>query len=121
MMTVEKTYQPEETLFDLGVQPWISDEKPSILSEEQEKERKAILASLANSELGRMELRVAWILHHYPDTRDIDAALALRYWKVFQADILSQWDRMDLDIILELDNFETISRFRRHIDRKSVV
>lgn len=35
-----------------------------------------------------MQEKVAWILNHYPDTRDSDVTLQVRYWRQFQSDLL---------------------------------
>jgi hypothetical protein len=104
-------------LFGADVQPWNVKPQPK-LDEERLQERKELLAALAavsDSRLGSMELRVASLLQHYPETRDSDTALAIRYWRTYQPDVLEKWDRLDLDILYDLDRIETISRIRRHI------
>ncbi len=47
-------------------------------------EREALLASALAGEEDTLEKRVAIILNHYPETRDSDIKLQLRYWKVFE-------------------------------------
>lgn len=102
----------QSLMFDL--QPW--DLKPSPqLPGNAEAERQALLASLEGTALVKTEQRVAKILQRYPETRESDTALAIRYWSMFQADVLEQWQPLELDVLFELDRIETISRVRRHI------
>lgn len=97
-----------------GVQPW-EVKSPGDLPDVALIERRALLAAVAESRLGRMEQRVAYILQQYPETRDSDTALGIRYWRRFQPNVLEEWDRLDLDVLYDLDRIETISRIRRHI------
>jgi hypothetical protein len=95
-------------------QPWtLPVEKP--LPPELQQERDRMLAGVANAELGKMEQRVAYLLARFPETRDSDIALCIRYWRRFQADVLERWDPLDLEVLFELDRLETIGRIRRHI------
>jgi hypothetical protein len=49
-------------------------------------EREKILAAVNSCQLNTMELRVAWLLNTYPNTRDSDIALQIRYWQTFESD-----------------------------------
>jgi hypothetical protein len=46
--------------------------------------RTAILGSVGQGSLGTLELRTAWILNNYPETRDSDIKLQLAYWHEFE-------------------------------------
>src|SRR5258705_13630956 len=46
--------------------------------------REALLKSVNACELNTIETRVAWLLNHFPNTRDSDLALQIRYWQHFQ-------------------------------------
>jgi len=46
--------------------------------------RDALLKSVKACELNTIETRVAWLLNHFPKTRDSDLALQIRYWQHFQ-------------------------------------
>ncbi|MCP4251540.1 MAG: DUF3800 domain-containing protein [bacterium] len=112
---------PEEsgTLFDLQdpiheLQPWSTPLEPDLLPEQAERRQK-ILADIANSHLATREQRVAHILQRFPETRDSDTALCIRYWKRFQADVLERWQPLELEVLFELDRIETIGRVRRMI------
>lgn len=85
------------------------------LTEQTGQDRRSLLADLANSRLGNMEQKVAFILQKFPETRDSVVALVIRYWEKWQAITLEKWNRFDLDVLYELDNFETITRLGRHI------
>lgn len=83
-----------ESLFDdqsvSAEQPWTTPQEAQLADEDEEK-RNQLLADVANSYLGTMEQRVAYILQRFPETRDSDTALCIRYWKRFQADVLERW------------------------------
>ena len=83
-----------------------------------QEERQALLAQLATSQLARIEDRVAYLLLHFPETRESDTALVIRYWRKFQADVIEAHSPLDLDILYDLDNLETITRCRRHIQNE---
>jgi hypothetical protein len=72
-----------------------------------------MLADIANSYLANREQRVAHILQRFPETRDSDTALCIRYWKLFQADVLERWNPLELEVLHELDRIETLGRVRR--------
>jgi hypothetical protein len=74
-----------------------------------------MLADIADSYLGTTEQRVAHILQRFPETRDSDTALCIRYWKRFQADVLERWQPLELEVLFELDRIETLGRVRRMI------
>lgn len=65
------------------------------VSEETEKaeklgeDRVGVLRSVGSGKLDTLQERVAWILNHYPKTRDSDIALQIVYWKRFDSDIYS--------------------------------
>lgn len=95
-------------------QPWTVPHE-AVLSTEQDEKRGRLLADLANSYLGTREQRVAHILQRFPETRDSDTALCIRYWKMYQADVLERWRPLELEVLYELDRIETIGRVRRMI------
>lgn len=106
-------------LFDNGQsvqaqQPWTTPAEPALVAEQEDK-RTRLLADLANSYLGTREQRVANILQRFPETRDSDTALCIRYWKMYQADVLERWRPLELEVLFELDRIETIGRVRRMI------
>jgi len=99
------------------LQPWSVRHEPD-LSPEQAERRQKMLADIANSYLSTREQRVAHILQRFPETRDSDTALCIRYWNMFQADVLERWRPLELEVLFELDRIETIGRVRRMIQNE---
>jgi uncharacterized protein DUF3800 len=48
-----------------------------------ETERQTVLASLAAARPSTLVERVAWVLNNFPETRNSDVALQIRYWRLF--------------------------------------
>lgn len=107
-------YEEQLSLFDAGVQPW-GGLAPGEIPDELKRERIELLAAISELRLAHIEQRVAYLLQRYPETRDSDVALVIRYWKRFQADVIEQHRPLDLDVLHELDNLESITRCRRRI------
>lgn len=115
-------YQENGLLFPIhdsidDLQPW-SAPPGSDLSPTQAERRQRLLATIANSSLAKTEEKVAYILQRFPETRDSDTALCIRYWKMFQANVLEHWSPLELEVLLELDRIETIGRVRRIIQNE---
>jgi hypothetical protein len=102
----------------IAEQPWSVRPIEAALSPELEMQRQHLLAEVADSRLGTMEQRVAYLLHHFPETRDSDVALCIRYWRHFQADVIEKWQPLELEVLFALDKLETIGRIRREIQNK---
>lgn len=107
----KRSAQP--SLFDSRAQPWTHPD--GAISPEARKQRETLLAALANSAYGTVEQKVAHVLQRYPETRDSHTRLAIRYWILFDADKLTAWKRLSLDVLLEVENFENIERAARNI------
>ncbi|CAG0984242.1 hypothetical protein PHYC_01936 [Phycisphaerales bacterium] len=73
------------------------------------------MARLSSSPFARTEDKVAWLLQRFPETRESDTWLAIRFWDHFNSSQLEDWDRKDLTILFDLEHFETLSRIRRHL------
>ena len=99
------------------LQPWSIPREPDLPPEQAERRQK-MLADIANSYLANREQRVAHILQRFPETRDSDTALCIRYWKIFQADVLERWQPLELEVLYELDRIETIGRVRRMLQNE---
>lgn len=99
------------------VQPWeVGPAEPK--DEERACQRRDLLARLGNSNLATIEAKVADVLQRFPETRDNDTALALRFWTSFEAAELESIDPASLDVLYSLQNSETIVRSRRHIQNE---
>jgi len=53
-------------------------------NQDKEQQRDQILRSIAAGSLDTLHERIAWILNHYPETRDSDIKLQLHYWRNFE-------------------------------------
>ncbi len=52
--------------------------------------------------------RVALVLRDFPEARESDTALLIRYWKRFPAEELAQANPLQLEVLFDLENVETI-------------
>lgn len=97
-------------------QPWTVSRQASPSSvPEVDVRRERILANLANSTLGTIEQKVAFILDRYPETRNSDVSLCIRYWRYHQPDELNEWDDPELEVLYDLDKWATIVRLRAEL------
>ncbi|MFB3143008.1 MAG: hypothetical protein ACE10F_00325 [Candidatus Methylomirabilales bacterium] len=81
---------------------------------EIEQERGRLLAALASSNPDTVVHKVAWILNNYPDTRNSDITLQLRYWETFCPD---QYDGSAITPkdLYRLPRLPTLTRARARI------
>ncbi|GIO42227.1 DUF3800 domain-containing protein [Paenibacillus apis] len=63
----------------------VTPEQKRIIKVQQDKEN--LMKQLSEGVLKTATARVAFILNHYPETRDSDRLLTLRYWETFQKDL----------------------------------
>lgn len=100
-------------LFGQAVQPWGTT--PGSPDESLQHERDRLLSALASSDLGTIEARVGRILQDYPETRDSDTALAIRYWSEFQANVVAGCQPLALEVLHDLQPIMTLVRCRQRI------
>src|SRR6476646_10498475 len=86
----------------------------STLSEEQETEKKALLLSSRSGKLDTIQEKIAWLLNHYPATRDSDTALEIKFWQEFQPELLDG-EYVELKKLYKLTKPTTITRARAKI------
>ena len=82
-------HEPQKTTSASQQLELLPTDVPNEEAERIEKERIDLLNAVAASRLDTMQEKVAWILNHYPGTRDSDIALQLRYWRQFESDLFS--------------------------------
>lgn len=78
----------------------------------KEERRAALQAELARGELNKIQSKVAWVLNNFPETRDSDIHLQLRYWETFEGfsgDVISR------DDLFRLPRLTTLARARANI------
>lgn len=61
----------------------LADEKQERLEMEKATVEKAVLSAKFDT----LQERVAWVLNHFPDTRNSDITLQLKYWERFEQDL----------------------------------
>jgi hypothetical protein len=82
-----------------------------------EKEKKELLASLAGADFSTQKSKVAAILNLYPESRNSDVTLALKYWETFQPDVYNKSGILPKDLF-KLERFHYIVRARAKIQNE---
>ena len=73
-----------------------------------EAQREKVLLSVNSATLDTIQQRVAWVLNHYPEGRDSDISLQLRYWEHFEPDYNGEWIKAE-----DLYRFARLPSLRR--------
>lgn len=88
-----------------------------MVSEEEKEDKESIkhsliLSAAAGGKLETTTARVAWVLNHFPETRDSDIALQLKYWECF-----NDYSRGAIypEDLYKLPRLTTLSRARAYI------
>lgn len=85
--------------------------------EKLECEKKELLSSLAGGDFSKQKTKVAHILNLYPESRNSDITLALKYWETFQADIYNPQGILPKDLF-RLERLHYIVRARAKIQNE---
>jgi hypothetical protein len=80
-----------------------------------DRERTQLLARVASAELSTIGHRVAWVLNHFPKTRNSDIALQIKYWQSF--DKLTG-NIIELEDLFSLTRLTSLSRARAKIQNE---
>lgn len=92
-----------------------SEDKKAIAKEKNKlREIAAINSAIASGTYTTKRDRVAGILNMYPDCRDSDMVLTVRYWETFQGDIYGK-DSLTPRLLFKLERLTTIARLRAKI------
>lgn len=62
--------------------------------------------------------RVAGILNLYPDTRDSDMKLTIKYWETFQSDVYNKNVDVSVSNLFKLERLTTVARLRAKIQNE---
>lgn len=81
-----------------------------------EKQREQLLSKLASGNMKNLITRVAFILNEFEATRNSDITLMLKYWEVFQKDIIA--DGITEEKLYELERLTSIARARAKIQNE---
>lgn len=81
------------------------------------REKKELLASLAGADFSKQKTKVAFILNLYPEARDSDITLTLKYWETFQGDIYNPQGILPKDLF-RLERMHYLVRARAKIQNE---
>ncbi len=81
------------------------------------KEKKELLSSLAGGDFSKMKTKVAYILNLFPQARNSDITLTLKYWETFQPDIYNEAGILPKDLF-KLERLHYIVRARAKIQNE---
>ena len=90
---------------------------PATEATTQDARRERLLHAVNSCQLNTMEERVAWLLNHYPKTRDSDLTLQIRFWQNFQADRFEGGD-ISVSNYYRLAKLTSLTRARALIQNK---
>ena len=82
-----------------------------------EKERQEILDNVSSFVVDTIRDKTAWILNHYPEARDNDITLQLKYWETFEGDIYNGHSITPSDYY-KLTHLTTLTRARAKIQNE---
>lgn len=82
-----------------------------------EKEKEILIQRLAESNLVGLRERVAFILNHYPETRNSDIDLAWKFWKFFEPDIAGSGS-INQEKMQKLTRLTSLTRARAKIQNE---
>jgi len=77
-------------------------------------EKADILSRVADARIDTLTTQVAWLLNHYPLTRDSDISLQIQYWKTFESDKFNG-SYIAVDDLYKLKRLTSITRARATI------
>ena len=82
-----------------------------------EREKKDLMASLAGADFSKQKTKVAYILNLYPEARNSDTTLTLKYWETFQGDIYNPTGILPKDLF-RLEKMHYLVRARAKIQNE---
>jgi hypothetical protein len=89
-------------------------DEPLNRAERNRLERERLLAALASGRTSTLQERVAWILNQYPDARDSDIILQLRYWQTYEPAAMGEVGG-NLRAMLRMTRLTSLARARAKI------
>lgn len=79
------------------------------------RERERLLSKVASNSLKDIRSRVAFVLNHFPETRNSDIKLAFKYWHLFQADVIRGNGAITETEMYKLERQPSLTRARAKI------
>ena len=104
----------QSSLFDLIDKHSEESQELSPEAKQQEEERKQLLEHVSSASVNTLRDKVAWILNHYPETRNSDITLQIKFWETFEVD---KYDghSINVDDLYKLTRLTSLSRERARI------
>jgi hypothetical protein len=90
----------------------VSDKENRVIKKENARTR--LLKQLDDGDFRTLLSRVAFVMNHYPETRDSDLVLTLRYWETFQNDLYNN-GMITNENYLKLEQQSDITRARAKV------
>lgn len=100
----------------------ITKKKEELSKEEKKKiriesERKDLLSTITSGSYRNKKDKVAFLLNIFPQTRNSDVSLAIKYWEVFQGDVYSG-GAIEIEQLFKLERLTTVARIRAKIQNE---
>ena len=89
----------------------------SVKEKKLEAEKNQLLTNISAYNTNTLRDQVAWILNHYPETRNSDTLLQLKYWETFESDIYDGYS-ISAEDYKKLAKLTSISRERARIQNQ---
>lgn len=96
------------------VQPSGEEQKALAKERNRQREIEAINRAIDTNTYSTKRDRVACLLNMYPDCRDSDMTLTLKYWEIFQEDLYTT-EKLTPYLLFKLERLTTIARLRAKI------
>ena len=80
----------------------------------QDEELSQLLENISSATTNTLRDKVAWILNHYPETRESDIALSIKFWGTYESDIFNGHS-IQPDDLYKLTRQTSIARERARI------
>lgn len=90
----------------------LSPEEKKLVKKSNERAR--LLKQIEDGDFRKLLSRVAFVLNHYPETRDSDQLLTLKYWETFQNDLYNK-GVITSESYMKLEKQSDITRARAKI------
>ena len=105
----------QSSLFDLLHEDSSKDsDKEKLKQIKTEAEIQQLLSNLSSATINTLRDKVAWVLNHYPETRESDISLLLKFWELFEAGIYNG-NYIKAEDLYKLTRLTSISRERARI------
>lgn len=113
----EDQNQPDDVIHAVAEAAPVELDIEAKKKERLDKEKKNLIASLAGGDFSEQRTRVAMILNLYPQARNSDVVLALKYWETFNSDVYKDTGILPADLF-KLERIPVLVRARAKIQNE---